>query len=338
MELRADAKWSMVIATSMGIRITPENFQQVQTSDRYFMHATSAESNVASVSSHLGLPVKVLTNFVEGSPISAFIKANLRARGMAYEGPDLPQGGAWGYRHQFNIADSGYGLRGPRVWNDRAGEVGLALDVKNFDLEKLFVDEGVKVVHLSGLIAALSPETSQFCLEVARIAKANGTKIAFDLNHRASFWKGRETELRAAFHEIASVTDILIGNEEDFQLALGIEGHRLARACRLLPRSRPTPRDAGRAHRSPSAGPGRPRRHIVHQVPREHDPDGTSFTKGRVRQPQTGTSFTKCRVRTTQAAHRSPKAAGYAGNRWQALPPGARLRQDGTRMAARGDR
>ena len=224
MKLRANAKWSMVIATSMGIRITPENFQQVQTSDRYFMHATSAESNVASVSSHLGLPVKVLTNFVEGSPISAFIKANLRSRGMAYEGPDLPQGGAWGYRHQFNIADSGYGLRGPRVWNDRAGEVGLALDVKNFDLEKLFADEGVKVLHLSGLIAALSPETSQFCLEVARIAKANGTAIAFDLNHRASFWKGRETELRAAFHEIASVTDILIGNEEDFQLALGIEG------------------------------------------------------------------------------------------------------------------
>ena len=224
MELRKDAKWAMVVATSMGIRITPENFQQVQTSDRYLMHATSAESNVASVASHLGQRVKVLTNFVEGSPISAFIKANLRARGMDFEGPDLPQGGAWGYRHQFNIADSGYGLRGPRVWNDRAGEVGLALTVEDFDLDTLFADEGVKVLHLSGLIAALSPETSQFCLDVARKAKQHGTAIAFDLNFRASFWKGREEELRAAFHEIASAADILIGNEEDFQLALGVEG------------------------------------------------------------------------------------------------------------------
>lgn len=224
MELRKDAKWAMVVATSMGIRITPENFQQVQTSDRYLMHATSAESNVASVASHLGQRVKVLTNFVEGSPISAFIKANLRARGMDFEGPDLPQGGAWGYRHQFNIADSGYGLRGPRVWNDRAGEVGLALTVEDFDLDTLFADEGVKVLHLSGLIAALSSETSQFCLDVARKAKQHGTAIAFDLNFRASFWKGREEELRAAFHEIASAADILIGNEEDFQLALGVEG------------------------------------------------------------------------------------------------------------------
>ena len=224
MELRQNAQWSMVVATSMGIRITPDNFQQVQTSDHFFMQATSAESNVASVSSYLGEPTKVLTAFVEGSPISAFIKANLRARGMAFEGPERPQGDAWGYRHQFNIADSGYGLRGPRVWNDRAGEVGLSLTAADFDLDRIFGDEGVKILHLSGLIAALSPETSQFCLDLARAAKQHGTAIAFDLNFRASFWKGREDELRAAFTEIASEADILIGNEEDFQLALGVAG------------------------------------------------------------------------------------------------------------------
>ena len=79
-------------------------------------------------------------------------------------------------------------------------------------------------MHLSGLIAALSPETSQFCLEIARAAKKYGTRISFDLNHRASFWVGREEELHRIFKEIASISDILIGNEEDFQLCLGIEG------------------------------------------------------------------------------------------------------------------
>ena len=34
----------------------------------------------------------------------------------------------------------------------------------------------------------------------------------------------REKELHDIFSEIASVSDILIGNEEDFQLCLGIEG------------------------------------------------------------------------------------------------------------------
>ena len=108
--------------------------------------------------------------------------------------------------------------------NDRAGEVGRTLNVKDFDLNRLFVEEGVEILHISGLIAALSPETSEFCLSLARAAKAAGTKISFDLNYRESFWKGREAELRAAFAEIASLADILIGNEEDFQLSLGIEG------------------------------------------------------------------------------------------------------------------
>jgi len=224
MELKKDCKYSLVVPTSMGVRITPEDGQPVQSSSRYIMQATSAESNVASVASHLGLPVKVLSCFVKGSPIAQFIKQNLRARMMDFEGPDIEQGGPWGYRHQFNIADSGHGSRGPRVHNDRAGEVGRLLNVKDFDLERIFGQEGVQMIHLSGLIAALSPDTGSFCLEIAREAKKYGTRISFDLNHRASFWAGREQELSAIFSEIAGVSDVLIGNEEDFQLCLGIEG------------------------------------------------------------------------------------------------------------------
>lgn len=224
LKLKKDCKYSLLVATSMGVRITPVNAQPVHSSTLFEMQATSAETNVASISSYLGLPVKVLTTFVKDSPIAKFIQADLRHRNMDYEGTEVAQGGPWGYRHQFNIADSGFGLRGPRVHNDRAGEVGRTLNVKDFDLERIFGQEGVQIVHLSGLIAALSPDTSNFCLEIARFAKKYGTLISFDLNYRASFWKGREKELKAAFEEIASLSDILIGNEEDFQLCLGVKG------------------------------------------------------------------------------------------------------------------
>ena len=223
-QLKKDFKYALIVPTSMGVRITPVNGQPVHSSNLFEMQATSAETNVASIASFLGLPVKVLTTFVKDSPIASFIKSNLRSRHMDYEGPEVPQGGPWGYRHQFNIADSGFGTRGPRVQNDRAGEVGRTLNVKDFDLERIFGKEGVQIVHLSGLIAALSPETSEFCLQLARFAKKYGTRISFDLNYRATFWKGREKELSAIFAEIASVSDILIGNEEDFQLCLGIQG------------------------------------------------------------------------------------------------------------------
>lgn len=222
--VKKDCKYGVACVTSMGVRITPVDRMPVQTSHNYYMQATSAESNVVNISSSLGYEGLVLTKFVKDSAISQFIKNELRSRNIAYEGAEVEQGGPWGYRHQFNIADSGYGMRGPRVLNDRAGEVGRTLSIDEFDTDRIFGKEGVAILHISGLIAALSPETSVFCLEAAKVAKKYGTLVSFDLNYRASFWKGREEELRNTFTEIASMADILIGNEEDFQLTLGVEG------------------------------------------------------------------------------------------------------------------
>lgn len=222
--MKEQYKYAIACPTSMGLRITPQDRMAVHNSNLFYLQATSAESNVLNVSSSLGKECLVLTRFVEGSPMAAFIKAQLRARNIRFEGLDVPQGGPWGYRHQFNIADSGFGLRAPRVWNDRAGEVGRTLDASDFDLDRIFGEEGVGILHLSGLIAAMSPETTRCCLELAKVAKKHGALVSFDLNYRASFWAGREAELSEAFHEIASAADILIGNEEDFQLCLGFAG------------------------------------------------------------------------------------------------------------------
>ena len=217
-------RYQLITATSMGVRITPANHQPVGIGSLYTMTSTSAESNVLNVAASLGLRARVLTRFVKDSPVAAFIKGDLRRRNIEYEGPEIRPEGPWGVRHQFNIADTGYGMRGPRVYNDRAGEVGRGICPEDFDLDRVFREEGVDIVHLSGLFAAMSPETGRTCLRLAEIAHETGARLSFDLNYRASFWKGREAELREIFSAIASKADILIGNEEDFQLALGIEG------------------------------------------------------------------------------------------------------------------
>lgn len=224
MTLREEYKYAVACVTSMGVRITPENRMPVQNSNMFYLQATSAETNVLNVTSSLGKECLAMTKFVKGSPIADFIRAQLRARNIRFEGKEVEQGGPWGYRHQFNIADSGFGLRAARVWNDRAGEVGRTLDIHDFDVERIFGTEGVGILHISGLIAAMSEETTKCCLELAKAAKKYGTMVSFDLNYRATFWAGREEELAKAFHEIASCADILVGNEEDFQLCLGFQG------------------------------------------------------------------------------------------------------------------
>ena len=89
MKLRENAKYALIVPTSMGVRITPVNRQPVHTSNLFEMQATSAETNVANVSASLGLPVKVLTKFVKDSAIAAFIKGELRKRNMEFEGPEV---------------------------------------------------------------------------------------------------------------------------------------------------------------------------------------------------------------------------------------------------------
>ena len=224
MKRRTAYQYAIACPTSMGLRITPENRMAVQNSNLFYLQATSAESNVLNIASSLGRECLVLTKFVKGSPMADLIKRQLRARNIRFEGLEVEQGGPWGYRHQFNIADSGFGLRAPRVWNDRAGEVGRTLSIDDFDIERIFGAEGVGILHISGLIAAMSHETTECCLALAKAARQYGTLVSFDLNYRAAFWKGREEELSLAFHEIASCADILIGNEEDFQLCLGFKG------------------------------------------------------------------------------------------------------------------
>ena len=224
MELKQDATYALLVPTSMGVRITPENRQPVHTARNFAMQVTSAESNVASVVSFLGRRVKVLTALVSGSPIARMIVDDLRRRHIEVEAKTVDPGGPWGHRHQFNIADAGFGARGPRVHNDRAGEAGRALAPGDFDLERIFAREGVQIVHISGLFAALSPTTGELCLEIARRAHETGSLVSFDLNYRASFWQTDPERLRRVFTEIASLSDVLVGNEEDFQLALGLEG------------------------------------------------------------------------------------------------------------------
>ena len=224
LQIKANARYALATVTSMGVRISPLDRMPIQTSNTFYMQATSAESNVLNIAASLGKECLVMTRFVEGSPIAAFIKAQLRARNLCCVGKEIAPDGPWGVRHQFNVADAGFGLRAPRVWNDRAGEVGRTIAAEDFDLKQIFGVDGVGILHLSGLIAAMSPETTRCCLAVAKAAKKYGTLVSFDLNYRASFWKGREAELSEAFRKIASIADILVGNEEDFQLCLGLEG------------------------------------------------------------------------------------------------------------------
>jgi 2-dehydro-3-deoxygluconokinase len=54
-------------------------------------------------------------------------------------------------------------------------------------------------------------------------AKRSGTIVSYDLNYRASLWKaiGGKTKAQEVNRRLATLVDVMIGNEEDFTAALG---------------------------------------------------------------------------------------------------------------------
>ncbi len=219
--MRSSYTYAIVSPTSLGYRIAPTEYRQVFTSDTFFLQATSAESNTLSVPAALGLKVKALSKFAEGDPMARFIRRDMRSRGIEVSDVEVPQDGPWGVRHPCNIAENGFGSRGPRVVNDRAGELSRTVCAEDFCPEKLFGEEGVAILHLSGLFCALSAESARCGLELAKCAKKHGTLVSFDTNYRPSLWKGREAELLPIFDEIASCSDILFGGDILIEKKLG---------------------------------------------------------------------------------------------------------------------
>ena len=49
LSLKQGCRYALLVPTSMGLRVTPENGQPVQSSDLFKLQATSAETNVASM-------------------------------------------------------------------------------------------------------------------------------------------------------------------------------------------------------------------------------------------------------------------------------------------------
>ncbi|HAC92379.1 MAG TPA: ribokinase [Planctomycetaceae bacterium] len=135
-------------------------------------------------------------------------------------------------------SDRGAGVRAPVVFYNRANEAGALLKPGDFDWNSIFT-QGVKWFHSGGIFAALSPTTSQLIVEAMQAAKAAGTVTSFDLNYRAKLWKtiGDQSKGQEMCRKIASHCDVLIGNEEDLQKGLGIEGLDVESKSKLDPES-----------------------------------------------------------------------------------------------------
>ncbi len=123
----------------------------------------------------------------------------------------------------LNFTERGYGIRAAVGCSDRAYSAASQLKPGDIDWKQIFEKEGVRWFHCGGIFAALSATAADLVIEAMEAAHSAGTIISYDLNFRASLWKSQGGTARAmeVNRKVASLVDVMIGNEEDFTAALG---------------------------------------------------------------------------------------------------------------------
>ncbi len=189
------------------------------------IHVSGGEFNcAANLSDCFRLKTGIATAMVD-YPIGDLIAERVRAMGVRPFYKKFKHNGVNGPNMATVYSDSGFGVRAPVVFYNRANEAASQLKPGDFDWNAIF-REGVRWFHSGGIFAALSETTGELIIEGMKAAKAAGAATSFDLNYRPKLWNlwGGQEKAALTLGRIVENVDVLVGNEEDLQLGLSIPG------------------------------------------------------------------------------------------------------------------
>src|SRR5258708_2525846 len=200
------------------------------------IHVSGGEFNVAAnLADCFGMKTAIASAMVD-YPIGDLIAERVRAMGVKPFFRHFKHNGVNGPNMATVYSDRGLGVRGPVVFYNRCNEAAAQLKPGDFDWGAIF-GAGVRWFHSGGIFAALSETTSEVIVDAMQAAKAAGAVTSLDLNYRAKLWaiSGGEKRAVEVLDRIVRNVDVLVGNEEDLQKGLGIEGHDVEGKGKLDP-------------------------------------------------------------------------------------------------------
>nr|WP_272898176.1 sugar kinase [Agromyces seonyuensis] len=165
----------MLAAGETMAMVSPLVAEPVEDARAFRIDAGGAESNVAAHVAALGHPVRWASRLGD-DPLGRRIAAVLAGRGIDLRevrvDPAHPTG--------LYVKNPGAG-----VHYYRAGSAASCLDPADADAIDL---DGVAIVHVSGITAALTGTAPAFLDRLVDRARAAGIPVSFDVNHRPALW------------------------------------------------------------------------------------------------------------------------------------------------------
>ena len=220
-----DCEFDVVALGEVMLRLDPGE-GRIRAARQFAAWEGGGEYNVArGLSSVFGQRAGILTALPDNE-VGHLVESMMRASGIdtrlvswvPYDG--VGESGRLG----LNFTERGFGVRPGLGVSDRAHTAAGAMTPGDFDLEDLFGRRRVRWLHTGGIFAALTPESADLAAEVMTVAHRHGTVVSYDLNYRDSLWRrqGGKPAAQAVNRRLATLVDVMLGNEEDFAAALGI--------------------------------------------------------------------------------------------------------------------
>ena len=167
-----------------------------------------AETNFAIGLSRLG-NTTTWVGRLGSDEVGRFIDHELRAEGVSTLR-------LFGPEHTGLMVRSPKGFGRTAVQYSRTGSAGSQLT--RSDVPAAVIDSA-RVLHLTGITAALGDGPLDAILHAARTAKASGTTVSLDLNYRASLWS--PAAARPVLSELTSLADVVFATTDEAEVLLG---------------------------------------------------------------------------------------------------------------------
>jgi 2-dehydro-3-deoxygluconokinase len=195
------------------------------------------ETNVAEGLSYcFGLRTAVVTALVDDG-IGRNIENQLREAGVDTthviwfdpngKGPH-PTDGKGTLHNGVNVTWAGKGVLPSVTEYYRAHTPIREIGPGDVDWDALFGREGTRWFSTGGIYTLLSPKTADLALEAMKKAGAHGVGRSFDLNYRSKVEPSKD-RARQINRGIVPHVDFLVGNQDDFDDALGYTTEKVAK-------------------------------------------------------------------------------------------------------------
>jgi 2-dehydro-3-deoxygluconokinase len=197
------------------LRLAAPGFERLLQSPQFEASFGGGEANVAVALAAFGLPASYVTALPDKNPISDAAVAELRRLGVDVSHIVRGKG-----RFGIYYLEPGANQRPSRVVYDRDSSAIALAKPGDISWERIF--SGAGWFHITGITPAISGSAADLATEAVRTAHTLGLTVSCDLNYRKNLWKWGKTAKEVMSEFVRSV-DVLIANEEDVQMALGIE-------------------------------------------------------------------------------------------------------------------